>query len=75
MTFSIYRKNELLTNNKNNNKKNNKNLPNPFYVFLLYLYLLLLQVAQFLKIWKPKHNLQPNTKRLLEDFLGTRGKK
>lgn len=34
------------------------------------------QVAMFLKTWKPKHHpLEPETRRLLEDFLGTRGKK
>merc|ERR1712226_1056348 len=33
------------------------------------------QVAIFLKEWKPVHDLDPSTQRLLEDFVGTRGKK
>ena len=33
------------------------------------------QVAQFLKTWMPAHTLDPDTSRLLEDFVGTRGKK
>jgi len=33
------------------------------------------QVAQFLKTWRPKHTLRERTRRLIEDFLGTRGKK
>merc|ERR1712098_153290 len=33
------------------------------------------QVAMFLKTWIPKHELNPKTKRVLEDFVGTRGKK
>ena len=32
-------------------------------------------MAQFLKTWKPKHPLRERTRRLIEDFLGTRGKK
>ena len=33
------------------------------------------QVAQFLKKWRPKHPLRERTRRMIEDFLGTRGKK
>ena len=32
-------------------------------------------MAQFLKTWQPKHPLRERTRRLIEDFLGTRGKK
>jgi len=43
---------------------------------LLHLgYHLQYQVAQFLKTWMPAHTLDPDTSRLLEDFVGTRGKK
>ena len=43
--------------------------PLTFYDFSL------LQVAQFLKKWRPKHPLRERTRRMIEDFLGTRGKK
>jgi len=33
------------------------------------------QVAQFLKTWHPSHPLDTRTRRMLEDFVGTRGKK
>ena len=35
----------------------------------------LIQVAQFLKKWRPKHPLRERTRRVIEDFLGTRAKK
>ena len=33
------------------------------------------QVAIFLKTWKPRHDVTEKTRRLMEDFLGTRAKK
>lgn len=43
---------------------------------LLHLgYHLQVQVAQLLKTWQPAHSLDPEIRRLLEDFVGTRGKK
>jgi len=43
---------------------------------LLHLgYHLQYQVAQFLKSWQPCHPLKPRVRTLLEDFVGTRGKK
>lgn len=33
------------------------------------------QVAMFLKTWHPSHQLDSRTRRMLEDFVGTRGKK
>lgn len=33
------------------------------------------QVAQFLKTFQPKHSLRERTRQMIEDFVGTRGKK
>lgn len=54
----------------------NAEAENACVISLLQLgYHLQTQVAMFLKTWIPKHELNPKTKRVLEDFVGTRGKK
>merc|ERR1712098_243217 len=54
----------------------NAKAENACVISLLQLgYHLQTQVAMFLKTWIPKHELNPKTKRVLEDFVGTRGKK
>ena len=49
--------------------------PNPTHALNVRLEIFLKQVAMFLRAWQPVHPLDDETTLLLEDFVGTRGKK